>query len=131
MYIPVVNLKHISLIVNEKDELIGVGIAMPSMSRALQKAKGRLFPFGFIHLLKAMRGKNDIVDLLLVAVHPDYQNLGANALLFDDILPNFIKDGFKYAESNPELLTNNKVQQQWQYFEQQQHKRRRAYAKDI
>ena len=131
MYIPVVNLKHLSLIVNEKDELIGVGIAMPSMSRALQKAKGRLFPFGFIHLLKAMRGKNDIVDLLLVAVHPDYQNMGANALLFDDILPNFIKDGFKYAESNPEMVTNNKVQQQWQYFEQQQHKRRRAYAKDI
>ena len=131
MYIPVVSLKHLSLIVNEKDELIGVGIAMPSMSRALQKAKGRLFPFGFIHLLKAMKGKNDIVDLLLVAIHPNYQNLGANALLFDDILPNFIKDGFKYAESNPEIVTNNKVQQQWQYFEQQQHKRRRAYAKDI
>ena len=131
MYIPIVSLKHLSLIVNEKDELIGVGIAMPSMSRALQKAKGRLFPFGFIHLLKAMKGKNDIVDLLLVAIHPNYQNLGANALLFDDILPNFIKDGFKYAESNPEIVTNNKVQQQWQYFEQQQHKRRRAYAKDI
>ena len=78
-----------------------------------------------------MKGKNDIVDLLLVAVHPDYQNMGANALIFDDILPNFIKDGFKYAESNPEMVTNNKVQQQWQYFEQQQHKRRRAYAKDI
>ena len=64
-----------------------------------------------------MKGKNDIVDLLLVAVHPDYQNMGANALIFDDILPNFIKDGFKYAESNPEMVTNNKVQQQWQYFE--------------
>lgn len=131
MYIPIVSLKHLSLIVNEKDELVGVGIAMPSMSRALQKSKGRLFPFGFIHLLKAMKGKNDIVDLLLVAIHPNYQNLGANALLFDDILPNFIKDGFKYAESNPEMVTNNKVQQQWQYFEQEQHKRRRAYAKDI
>lgn len=107
------------LIVNEKDELVGVGIAMPSMSRALQKAHGKMFPFGFVHLLKALKGKNDIVDLLLVAIHPDYQNMGANALLFDDILPYFIKNGVKYTETNPEMVTNNKVQQQWQYFEQQ------------
>ena len=131
MYIPIVRLEHISVIVDENDRVVGVGIAMPSLSRALQKSKGRLFPFGFIHLLKALKGKNDTVDLLLVAIHPDYQNLGANALLFDDILPNFIKEGFQYAESNPELLTNNKVQQQWQYFEHHLHKRRRAYTKKI
>ena len=87
MYVPMVPLEYLSLIVNEKDELVGVGIAMPSMSRALQKAHGKMFPFGFVHLLKALKGKNDIVDLLLVAIHPDYQNMGANALLFDDILP--------------------------------------------
>ena len=126
-----VPLEYLSLIVNEKDELVGVGIAMPSMSRALQKAHGKMFPFGFVHLLKALKGKNAIVDLLLVAIHPDYQNMGANALLFDDILPYFIKNGVKYTETNPEMVTNNKVQQQWQYFEQQLHKRRRAYAKDI
>ena len=131
MYVPMVPLEYLSLIVNEKDELVGVGIAMPSMSRALQKAHGKMFPFGFVHLLKALKGKNDIVDLLLVAIHPDYQNMGANALLFDDILPYFIKNGVKYTETNPEMVTNNKVQQQWQYFEQQLHKRRRAYAKDI
>ena len=131
MYVPMVPLEYLSLIVNEKDELVGVGIAMTSMSRALQKAHGKMFPFGFVHLLKALKGKNDIVDLLLVAIHPDYQNMGANALLFDDILPYFIKNGEKYTETNPEMVTNNKVQQQWQYFEQQLHKRRRAYAKDI
>ncbi|MCD7710615.1 MAG: N-acetyltransferase [Porphyromonadaceae bacterium] len=131
IYIPIVRLEHLSLIVNEENKLVGVGIAMPSLSRALQKAKGRLFPFGFIPLLKALKGKNDIVDLLLVAIHPDYQNKGANALLFDDILPHFIKDGFKYAETNPEMVTNNKVQQQWDAFEHRLHKRRRAYSKNI
>ena len=66
-----------------------------------------------------------------MAIHPDYQNLGANAILFEDILPHFIADGVKYVETNPELLTNNKVQQQWQYFEHHLNKRRRAYTKRI
>ena len=131
MYIPIVQLKHISVIVDEHDNVVGVGIVMPSMTRALQKSHGRFFPFGFIHLLKALKGKNDTIDLLLVAIHPDYQNLGANAILFEDILPHFIADGVKYVETNPELLTNNKVQQQWQYFEHHLNKRRRAYTKRI
>ena len=131
MYIPIMRLKHISVIVDEHDNVVGVGIVMPSMTRALQKSHGRFFPFGFIHLLKALKGKNDTIDLLLVAIHPDYQNLGANAILFEDILPHFIADGVKYVETNPELLTNNKVQQQWQYFEHHLNKRRRAYTKRI
>ncbi len=131
MYIPIVRLKHISVIVDEHDNVVGVGIVMPSMTRALQKSHGRFFPFGFIHLLKALKGKNDTIDLLLVAIHPDYQNLGANAILFEDILPHFIADGVKYVETNPEQLTNNKVQQQWQYFEHHLNKRRRAYTKRI
>ena len=131
MYVPMVRLENVSLIVNEKEELVGVGIAIPSMTKALQKAKGKLFPFGFIHILKALRGKNDVVDLLLVALRPDYQNTGANALLFSDLIPVFIKNGYKYAESNPELEENGKVQSQWQYFENVQHKRRRAYKKRL
>ena len=111
--------------------VIAVGIAIPSLSKALQKSRGRLFPFGFIHLLKALKGKNDGVDLLLVAVRPDYQSKGVNALLFSDLIPVFIQNGYKYAESNPELEMNEKVQSQWQYFERQQHKRRRAYTKKI
>ena len=131
MYIPIVRLKHISVIVDEHNNVVGVGIVMPSMTHALQKSHGRFFPFGFIHLLKALKGKNDTIDLLLVAIHPDYQNLGANAILFEDILPHFIADGVKYVETNPEQLTNNKVQQQWQYFEHHLNKRRRAYTKRI
>ena len=124
MYIPLLRLENVTLIVDEHDDLVAVGIAIPSMSRALQKSRGRLFPFGFIHLLKALKGKNDGVDLLLVAVRPDYQSKGVNALLFSDLIPVFIRNGYKFAESNPELEENEKVQSQWQYFERHQHKRR-------
>ena len=81
--------------------------------------------------MKALRGKNDVVDLLLVAVKPEYQSKGVNALLFTDLIPCFIKNGYVYAESNPELEVNQKVQSQWQYFETHQNKRRRAYVKEL
>ena len=131
MYIPLLRLENVALIVDQEDNLIAVGIAMPSLSKALQKSRGRLFPFGFIHLLKALKGKNDGVDLLLVAVRPDYQSKGVNALLFSNLIPVFIRNGYKFAESNPELEENEKVQSQWQYFEREQHKRRRAYTNKI
>ena len=131
MYIPVLRLDNISLIVDKDKKLIGVGIAMPSMSKALIKCRGRMFPFGWIHLLKALRGQNDVVDLLLVAVKPEYQSKGVNSLLFTDLIPCFIKNGYKYAESNPELELNQKVQSQWSYFETRQHKRRRAFRKSL
>ena len=131
MYIPVLRLDNISLIVDQDKKLIGVGIAMPSMSKALIKCRGRMFPFGWIHLLKALRGQNDVVDLLLVAVKPEYQSKGVNSLLFTDLIPCFIKNGYKFAESNPELELNQKVQSQWGYFETRQHKRRRAFRKSL
>ena len=131
MYIPVLRLDNISLIVDKDKKLIGVGIAMPSLSKALIKSRGRLFPFGWIHLLKALRGQNDVVDLLLVAVKPEYQSKGVNSLLFTDLIPCFIKNGYKFAESNPELELNQKVQSQWGYFETRQHKRRRAFRKSL
>ena len=131
MYIPVLRLDNISLIVDKDKKLIGVGIAMPSMSKALIKCRGRMFPFGWIHLLKALRGQNDVVDLLLVAVKPEYQSKGVNSLLFTDLIPCFIKNGYKFAESNPELELNQKVQSQWGYFETRQHKRRRAFRKSL
>ena len=131
MYIPVLRLDNISLIVDKDKKLIGVGIAMPSMSKALIKCRGRMFPFGWIHLLKALRGQNDVVDLLLVAVKPEYQSKGVNSLLFTDLIPCFITNGYKFAESNPELELNQKVQSQWGYFETRQHKRRRAFRKSL
>lgn len=131
MYLPILRLENVCLIVDENKELIGVGISLPSMSRALQKSRGRLFPFGWWHLLKALRGKNDIVDLMLVAIKPEYQSKGVNALLFADLIPEYIKNGYEFAESNPELEVNQKVQSQWQYFDTTQHKRRRAYKKSL
>ena len=131
MYLPVLRLENVSLIVDADNALIGVGIAMPSMSKALQRSRGKLFPFGWYHLLKGLKGKNDVVDLLLVAIKPEYQSKGVNSLLFNDLIPCFRKNGYKYAESNPELDDNQRVQLQWQYFETTQHKRRRAYKKAL
>ena len=132
MYVPVLDLRMVTLVENEKNELVAVGISMASLSRALQKAKGRLLPFGWWHLLKALMWKRPkVLDLLLVAVRPDYQGKGANALLFTDLIPIYKKMGFEYAESNPELEMNDKVQNQWQYFKTEQHKRRRCFKADI
>lgn len=131
IYLDLLNLDLVTLIVNKDGKLVGVGISMPSMSRALQKSRGKMLPFGWVHLLKGLKGKNDRVDLLLVAVRPEYQNKGANALLFQDLIPHYIKKGYRYAESNPEMETNGKVQSQWEYFTTRQHRRRRSFAKDL
>ncbi|MBQ0114671.1 MAG: N-acetyltransferase [Bacteroidales bacterium] len=131
MYLPFLPMNDLSLIAKKDGELIGVGISIPSLSRALIKSRGRLFPTGWYHLLRAFKCKNDIVDLMLVAVKPEYQSKGVNALLFTDLIPSFNKNGNKWAESNPELETNQKVQDQWKYFDIEQHKRRRAFTKEI
>lgn len=130
-YIDILRLEDVCLVIDSEEKLVAVGISMPSMSRALQKSKGRLFPFGWYHLLKAIRGNSDVVDLLLVAVKPEYQNKGVNALLFAHLIPAYIKNGYKEAESNLELEGNESVQKQWEYFERRQHRRRRAYKKPI
>lgn len=131
IYLGLLNLDLVTLIVDKEGQLVGVGISMPSMSRALQKSKGKMLPFGWIHLLKGLKGKNDRVDLLLVAVKPQYQNKGVNALLFQDLIPYYNKYGYKYAESNPEMETNAKVQGQWEYFKNRQHRRRRSFYKNL
>lgn len=133
VYLPVLDLRMVTLVTDADDRLVAVGISMPSLSRALQKAKGKFFPFGWIHLLKAlyMKRRSNILDLLLVAVKPEYQNKGVNALLFYDLIPIYRQLGFEYAESNPELEHNGKVQAQWDYFPTRLHKRRRAYVKPI
>lgn len=131
IYLGLLNLDLVTLVVDKEDKLVGVGISMPSMSRALQKSHGKLLPMGWWHLLKGLKGKNDRVDLLLVAVKPEYQNKGVNALLFQDLIPYYQKYGFKWAESNPEMETNAKVQGQWEYFTNRQHRRRRSYYKNI
>lgn len=132
IYIRLLRLDLLTVIKDADDNLVGVGVALPSLSRALQKSRGKMLPFGWWHLMRAMYfNVTDTVDLLLVAVKPEYQSKGVNALLFTDLIPYFQKYKFKYAESNPELELNQKVQAQWQYFETRQHKRRRAYGRRI
>jgi hypothetical protein len=131
MYIPMMNLDYLVLIVNEAGDLIGMGATMPSLSEALRKAQGHLLPFGVVHLLKALKMKNPVVDCLLIAIRKDYQNKGVNSLIFYDIIPHMRRNGAQYAESNPELVTNTKVQSQWGEYEHVNHKRRRAYLKDL
>lgn len=132
MYLPIVDLRMLTLITDAEDRLVGVGISMPSLSAALRKANGRLLPMGWYHLLKALFLKRPkVLDLLLVAIKPEYQNKGVNALLFSDLIPVYQEMGFEYAESNPELEMNGKVQAQWEYFETHLHKRRRAFRKKI
>lgn len=133
MYLPILDLRMVTLITDADDQLVAVGISMPSLSRALQQSHGRLLPFGWYYLIKALffKKRSNILDLLLVAVKPEYQNKGVNALLFADLIPVYQQLGFEYAESNPELELNGKVQAQWEYFKTEQHKRRRAFIKEI
>lgn len=132
MYLPMLDLRMVTLVEDAEKNLVAVGISMASMSEALQKAKGKLLPFGWFHLLKALFVKHSkTLDLLLVAVKPEYQSKGVNALLFYDLVPIYQKMGFKYGESNPELEENKKVQAQWSAFESELHKRRRAFRKTI
>ena len=131
IYLGMLNLDLVTLIVDGDDQLVGVGISIQSMSRALQKSKGKMFPFGWWHLLKGLKGKNDRVDLLLVAVKPQYMGKGVDALLFTDLIPAYNKYGFKWAESNPELESNAAVQNQWEAFPYRQHRNRRAFIKKI
>lgn len=131
-YMPFLDLRLATLVEDERENIVAMGVGMPSLSRALQKAKGKLFPFGWYHLCKALYFKHsDIIDLLLVAVLPEYQNKGVNAMLFADLIPICQKMGFKYGESHPQLEHNKKSQEQWAYLDGEVHKRRRCYQKTI
>jgi GNAT superfamily N-acetyltransferase len=114
-------------------KLIGVGISITSMTRALQKCRnGRLWPFGWWHCLRALKfHKAECLDLMLIGILPEYQQKGVNALMFYDLIPRYQKFGFKWGETNVEMETNEKVQSQWQYLEHVQHKRRRCYIRSL
>ena len=131
-FIPILDLRMVTIVEDREGNVIAAGISMPSMSRALQRAKGKLFPLGWWHLLGGLKWRRDeMLDLLLIAVRPDYQGKGVNAMIFTDLIPVYQKMGFKYAESNVELETNDKVQNQWQYFDVVQHKRRRCFRQAL
>lgn len=131
-YLPLIDKRLIPVVENDKGEIVGVAITMGSLSHALRKAKGRLFPFGWYHLLKALKWKREEkVDMLLIAVRPDYQGLGVNALFFDDLIPIYNQYHFRYAETGPQLEDNVKELSQWGPLHPAYTKRRRCYKKKL
>ncbi len=132
IYFPILNFDFVTLVVNEKDEIVGVGLGMPDISNALRKCGGKLFPFGWYHILKALKAKHiEVFNLLLIAVRPDYQGTGVNALFFQDQIPRMNQYGMKILETTSILETNTKNIANFTQFDHKQHKRRRAYIKAI
>lgn len=131
-YLKFIDKRLVTIVLDSEDNLVAAGLVMPSMSRGLQKARGRLFPLGWWHLLKAIWHDRETIDLMVLAVKPEYQGRGLNAVPFCNLAPNIIGMGFKWAESNLELETNSRMQSHWTYFEGAYiNKRRCAFAKDI
>lgn len=132
LYLSLVDTDMLTFVEDKNGDLIGAGISIPSLSEALQKCNGEIFPFGWWHLLKTMFFKKpDTLDLLLIGVRPDYQSKGVNSLIFCDLFQNYKRLGFKYAETNANLETNAKVQAMWNPFEKELHKRRWVFGKEI
>jgi hypothetical protein len=131
-YIRMLDLSMLPMVEDSEGNLVACSITMPNLARALQKSGGRMFPFGWYHLLQALKFKHEEeVELLLIAVHPEWQALGINALLFADLIPIFNKKGFRWAETGPMLEDNMKVLTQWKVFNHKIYKRRRCFSKEI
>ena len=135
MYFPLADLDLVTVIEdgNKDNQLAGLGITIPSLSRALQKCRrGRLFPFGWWHLLRAIKfHKTDGVDLLLMGFLPEYRSKGANALLFADLIPRYVDYGFKWGETQVEMESNEGGQSQWGPLDPINHKKRRCYRRSL
>ena len=131
-YIKLIDKKLIPVVVNDQEEIVGVAITMGCLSHAMQKAKGRLWPIGWWHLLKAMKWqREESAEMLLVAVRPDYQGMGVNALFFDDLIPIYNQYGFRWAETGPQLEDNVRELSQWKPLNPEFVKRRRCFIKEI
>ena len=131
-YFPLLNFDFVTIVVNDKNEIVGVGLGMPDISHALRRCKGRLFPFGWIGVLRALRAKKmDAFDLLLIGVRPDYQGLGVNAVIIAEQHPYYRKYGIKRVETTSIMETNTRNIANFLMFPHKQHKRRRAYKKTI
>lgn len=129
-YLPFMSPDFISLVFNQQDKLVGFAIAAPSLSVGMQKSKGKLFPFGAIHLLNALRNPVGL-DLYYMGVLPEYQSKGVSAIMMNDIIQRAIQRGIQWAETGPQLEENHKIQNQFKHFEGRQHKRRRCFVKNI
>lgn len=131
-YVPLFKMDMVPLVENEQGELVGIAVTMPSLTEALQKSHGRLWPTGWYHLLKSLKWKHeDNTEMLLVAVRPDYQGLGVNALFFDKLIPIYNKYGIKWAETGPQLEDNVRELTQWKPLHPETVKRRRCWMRRI
>ena len=131
-YLGLLDPKFITLVEDADGKMVAVALTMPSIAHAVQKGWGYMFPFGWWYLLKSMYFKyEDALELLMIAVEPEYRNKGVHALLFNEIIPNLQKGGFKYGESNAEMESNNNVQNIWNSYEKEFKRRRRVYTKEI
>lgn len=131
-YLGLLDPKFITLVEDADGKMVAVALTMPSIAHAVQKGRGYMFPFGWWYLLKSMYFKyEDALELLMIAVEPEYRNKGVHALLFNEIIPNLQKGGFKYGESNAEMESNNNVQNIWNAYDKELKRRRRVYSKEI
>lgn len=129
-FVPNLNPEFVGIVRDENERIVGFGICMPSLARAMQKCGGRLFPFGFIHILHAIK-HNDTIDSLLIGIDEQYKRKGVNALIFAAISPAIRKYNIRFVETTRELEDNNSVQNLWKKFEYRNHKRARCYAKAL
>lgn len=129
-YFGLANIDYIPIVLDENEKVVAFGITFPSFSKALQKSKGKLFPFGFIHFLRAMK-KNDCADLYLIGVRDEYRGKGVNSMAMAQIYDTFVKNGIRHVDTNLNLEMNNDVQMMWKYFEKRQHKRFRCFVKKL
>ena len=131
-YLGLLDLRFLTLVEDADGKLIAVSITMPSIAKAVQKGRGYLFPLGWWHLLKAMYWKyEEALELLIIAVDPEYRNRGVHAMLFNEIIPTIIQGGFQYGESNAEMETNNAIQNVWNIYRKEFKRRRRVFSKEI
>lgn len=132
MYFPLLNFDFVSIVANEQNECVAVGLGMPDISMAVRKCHGRLFPFGWYHILRALKAKQlERFDLLLIGVRPDYQDKGVTSLIMNDFVPYLKQYNVQILETTSMLETNNKILSFFDGYERKQHKRRRAYEKSI
>lgn len=129
--ISLVNLDYVCSVKDKDDNIIAFGLLVPSIAKALKKSNGRLFPFGIFRLLKALKGKNDTLEMYFIAVRPELQKKGIPAIIMNHILKNCVKNGVKICETGPELELNESVQSLWKDFDARHHKRRRCWQKSI
>lgn len=130
-YFKIVKPKFVCFVIDKNDDVVGFGITMPSLSKALIKAKGKLFPFGFIPILRSIYGKNDIIDMYLIGIRPDYQGKGVHTIFFNELTQAYIDSGIRYAISSPQLEDNTNALNLWKHYEFREHIRRRCFIKNL